>query len=306
MGDPLGTSRMRTEYSGTRCDTSRMTRVQFHPETSLLVNRDTAEAWRAFSAIMRAHDYQFRESAGGTYNCRKIGGTTRYSLHAYGLAIDLNPSMNPFSLPLKTDQPVAFRRDLEKVVTRSGRQVFQWGGRWSTPDTMHWQLGVLRKELRSGVIAPVIIEGPGGSGTSTVLMKGDTGDRVKDIQEVLLRLGYSLPRWGADGDFGDETEAAVTEFQSDVRITADGVWGPQTEDYATGVLKSGDEGPAVKAAQEILLLAGVELPKWGADGDYGDETIAAVKALQRELDITVDGIFGPVTRRAALDEIRGR
>lgn len=282
-----------------------MTKVRFHPGKDLLVQRRTADAWAAFSAVMQVYDYRFRESAGGTYNCRRIGGTTRYSLHAYGLALDLNPLKNPFSLPLRTDQPVAFRRDLEKIITRSGRQVFQWGGRWNKPDAMHWQIGALRSELATGIIAPVAVEPAGGSGSSGVLQRGDSGERVQDIQEVLLHLGYELPQFGADGDYGDETEAAVMAFQTDVRMAADGIWGPHTEDHATGVLKSGDEGPAVEAAQEILLLAGFELPHWGADGDYGDETIAAVKELQREADITVDGIFGPVTRRAALDEIRG-
>jgi peptidoglycan hydrolase-like protein with peptidoglycan-binding domain len=304
MAEPLGTSRMRTEYSGTRCNRDRMTTVRFHPGTSLLVDRSTAEAWEAFSAVMAAHDYRFRESAGGTYNCRKIGGTSRYSMHAYGLAVDLNPSRNPFALPLRTDQPAAFRRDVEKIITRSGRQVFQWGGRWSKPDAMHWQIGALRSELRTGLITPVVVEGPGKSGTPGCLRHGDRGDRVKDIQEVLLALGYPLPTWGADGDFGDETEAAVRAFQSDVGIDVDGVWGPMTENYATGVLASGDEGPAVEAAQRLLIRAGCDLPKWGADGDYGDETIAAVKALQRAAGILADGIFGPVTRRVALVRIR--
>ena len=306
MEGPLDSSRMRTEYSATRCDQARMTRVVFHPGASLSVDADTADAWRVFSAIMKAHDYQFRESAGGTYNCRKISGTNRYSLHAYGLAVDLNPSANPFAVPLRTDQPRAFRRDLEKVVTRSGRQVFQWGGRWSKPDAMHWQIGALRAELRSGIITPVLVEEAGGSGTPGVLGKGDSGERVADIQQVLLRLGFALPQCGVTGDFDDQTEAAVQSLQATVQITADGVWDPRTEDYATGVLMSGDEGPAVAAAQEILLLAGCELPRWGVDGDYGDETIAAVKALQRDACIVTDGIFGPITRRTCLDEIRGR
>ena len=44
---------------------------------------------------MEDWEYYFLESAGGTYNCRMIAGTQVYSLHSYGLALDLNPSKNP-------------------------------------------------------------------------------------------------------------------------------------------------------------------------------------------------------------------
>ncbi|MGI6725235.1 MAG: peptidoglycan-binding domain-containing protein [Christensenellales bacterium] len=39
------------------------------------------------------------------------------------------------------------------------------------------------------------------------------GERVKTLQETLLRLGFSLPRYGADGVFGGETAAALRAFQ---------------------------------------------------------------------------------------------
>lgn len=44
---------------------------------------------------------------------------------------------------------------------------------------------------------------------------GDKGAAVKDLQLKLLALGYSLPRWGADGDFGKETEKALKEYAKD-------------------------------------------------------------------------------------------
>ncbi len=41
------------------------------------------------------------------------------------------------------------------------------------------------------------------------------GDAVRLIQQKLLALGYELPRYGADGDFGGETTVAVRAFQRD-------------------------------------------------------------------------------------------
>ena len=38
---------------------------------------------------------------------------------------------------------------------------------------------------------------------------------TKAYQEALLMLGYKLPQFGADGDFGPETQKALTQFQND-------------------------------------------------------------------------------------------
>ena len=57
---------------------------------------------------------------------------------------------------------------------------------------------------------------------SRLLMDGSEGSDVRALQEMLLSLGYELPRYGADGDFGAETEAALRAFQADAGLVADG------------------------------------------------------------------------------------
>lgn len=60
------------------------------------------------------------------------------------------------------------------------------------------------------------------------LKKGSKGDLVKQLQEQLISLGYDLGKWGADGDFGSATLAAVKAFQKANGLTADGVVGVST------------------------------------------------------------------------------
>ena len=46
-----------------------------------------------------------------------------------------------------------------------------------------------------------------------VLQVGDSGPQVQALQEQLLDLGYELPEFGADGEFGSETKSALQTFQ---------------------------------------------------------------------------------------------
>lgn len=60
------------------------------------------------------------------------------------------------------------------------------------------------------------------------LRRGDSGSAVQKIQQALMSMGFSSPRLGADGDFGEETEIAVRSYQTARGLTADGIIGPST------------------------------------------------------------------------------
>jgi GH25 family lysozyme M1 (1,4-beta-N-acetylmuramidase) len=60
------------------------------------------------------------------------------------------------------------------------------------------------------------------------LRKGDSGGEVKDLQKKLISLGYDLGKYGADGRFGDKTEAAVKKFQKKNELVIDGIVGKRT------------------------------------------------------------------------------
>lgn len=42
---------------------------------------------------------------------------------------------------------------------------------------------------------------------------------ITDFQTALIALGYSLPKYGADGSMGSETKQALNQFQSDASLT---------------------------------------------------------------------------------------
>lgn len=73
------------------------------------------------------------------------------------------------------------------------------------------------------------------------------------------------------------------------------------ENMTYGTIRKGDKGPVVKYAQQLLMKAGYSLPKFGADGSYGAETVSAVKAFQKANGLQQDGIIGPKTWAKLLD-----
>lgn len=73
------------------------------------------------------------------------------------------------------------------------------------------------------------------------LEKGAKGTDVKTMQELLIQLGCSLPRFGADGAFGNETLSAVKLFQSKVNIKVDGIYGTETHAALMAAIADHDE-----------------------------------------------------------------
>jgi hypothetical protein len=60
------------------------------------------------------------------------------------------------------------------------------------------------------------------------LKKGSKGEYVKRMQNLLIAKGFTLPMFGADGDFGKETLQALKDFQTAISLTVDGICGPST------------------------------------------------------------------------------
>lgn len=80
------------------------------------------------------------------------------------------------------------------------------------------------------------------------LENGCEGDDVKELQRLLIGYGYSCGDYGIDGEFGDDTEAAVTRFQRDNGLAADGVAGKNTitELLTKDMTEASDTGTSVK------------------------------------------------------------
>ena len=117
---------------------------------------------------------------------------------------------------------------------------------------------------------------------------GQTGDQ--NGGEIAVRSYYNFP-WDCVLRYREnDGEAGEKAAEENVQLRG------------LPLLRRGSRGDAVRVAQYLLLCRGMTLPKYGADGDYGQETEDAVKEFQRLKGLEADGECGAITWAALTKE----
>ena len=124
------------------------------------------------------------------------------------------------------------------------------------------------------------------------LSKGDTGEDVKALQEALLKLGYTLPRWGADGDFGTETEDALRRFQAAAGLEPSGRMDGGTFKALEAALYASDGGAPVEPLPEDP-----DTPDGGGEPAW----VLIIEGERRKLELVQLAYGGTL---AAVDSVR--
>ncbi|MHC4830138.1 MAG: peptidoglycan-binding domain-containing protein, partial [Planctomycetota bacterium] len=158
------------------------------------------------------------------------------------------------------------------------------------------------------------------SGNAT-LERGARGPHATLVQEALIGVGYEMPRWGADGSFGAETETAVLAFQRDAGLAETGAIDAETLEclaasaeglqprgpfvgnaelrqvaLGAATLANGSRGESARLVQQALADAGFD-PQ-GVDGWIGQNTLAAVADLQQQAGLPQTGTVDAATLTA--------
>lgn len=119
--------------------------IQPRPVKATRVHRECAASLgRILNSILRdVYDGDFDELEadginlyGGLYNYRQIRGGNRLSMHAYGVAIDINPDANPLGTAWVKNKGMM----PEGVIDAFKAESWTWGGDFkSRPDPMHFE-----------------------------------------------------------------------------------------------------------------------------------------------------------------------
>ena len=138
---------------------------------ALVVNQDVvADVTAVFEALLRLRypiermhtpeqypgaedELSMRDNNTSAYNCRDIPGSGRWSFHAYGRAIDVNPLVNPYVARDGSFQPanaapyldrgqdgIGMLHDGDPAVLAFTDRGWRWGGHWRSPkDYQHFE-----------------------------------------------------------------------------------------------------------------------------------------------------------------------
>lgn len=191
-----------------------------------------------------------------------------YKAFGKAKALEVQCSGNPSGIPLCS----------------SGAQYYKDAGRWSqTPsrgDVIFFYYG-------GGINHTGIVESVSGGVVTTI--EGNTSDMVARRSYAVgssVIAGYGKPKWSA---VADEPDAPIDEDEPVAPAT------PVKTVSGLPVLKRGDRGEVVRAAQFMLNGRKCSCGVWGADADFGNATEAAVLAFQRRNGLEADGIIGEQT-----------
>lgn len=125
------------------------------------------------------------------------------------------------------------------------------------------------------------------------LYLGAKNKKVKEIQQMLIDMGYDLGKPGADGIYGKITEEAVRNFQRDFHIKPHG-----------GVDSSTLEYIKVAWVQTMLDYLGFDCGK--TDGRYGRKTRAGIQAFELSHGMIPRGQITDQLIKKIKDEVKKR
>ena len=124
--------------------------------------------------------------------------------------------------------------------------------------------------------------------TKNYLEIGDSGSDVKTMQTMLIKVGYSCGKFGADGDFGSDTDSALRKFQKDKELTVDGQYGTKSKAKLTELYNKKTSSTATAAKKSVTTLATEVINgKWGNGADRKNRLTAAgydYNAVQKKVN----------------------
>jgi peptidoglycan hydrolase-like protein with peptidoglycan-binding domain len=198
----------------------------------------------------------------------------------------------------------------------AGKKTFwSYEGNTSTSDNSNGGMVMRRKRYLATVkafVKPKVLTGHTVSEATPedVMKKGNAGAAVAKLQKQLYDQHYKIT---VDGDFGNETEKIIKQFQKDHKLPVTGEVSPALlgfiesklsksaaadDKLTTGsFLKKGNCGQLVVLLQKALNKNRAK-PKLAEDGVFGDNTVKAVKDFQKKKKLKTDGVAGPKSLNA--------
>ncbi len=221
--------------------------VSLHGAGKVTVRPAAVEAVRALNACLVRWDYRTRYADTGAYVCREKVGGNGWSIHAYGIALDINWQLNPYG-GSRHHIPTSLATAICNIRTNNGKQVWNWGGFWSgTRDWMHFEIVCSPRDLATGInwgtvagpAAPSPAPAPAPAPDWNAIRRWNAGLVYNNLVKLPRLDGSSAPSMeigvlqnalnivrnagiAVDGHYGPATALHVLAFQRDVNALKPG------------------------------------------------------------------------------------
>eukprot|EP00163_Fabomonas_tropica_P029667 TRINITY_DN643_c1_g1_i2.p1 TRINITY_DN643_c1_g1~~TRINITY_DN643_c1_g1_i2.p1 ORF type:complete len:868 (+),score=229.84 TRINITY_DN643_c1_g1_i2:250-2604(+) len=257
----------------------------------------------AFDSVKKADRTLWSQlGTAGSLCCRYIGGTTSYSNHAWGGAIDLkiNGKLDPYN----NNKVYNGLIDLYPHMHEAG---FYWGAAFSREDGMHFEMS--RQEIESMERAGHLTGKPKFLIADPSPIDGCKYPVVRKVSPVTKNdLSYALQAMlkyhcysiTVDGLHGSGTESVVKQFQTSRGLSADGVVGMNTWSRLHVDVEYLDEGSHVVAVNRLLSKYYSAVSS--TSSSFGSTTRSYVRRFQSDRGLQVTGVVDLATFQALLGD----
>lgn len=130
---------------------------------------------------------------------------------------------------------------------------------------------------------------------------GSRGQEVRQVQQKLKSLGYY--KGSVDGIFGVQTKSAVTAFQKNCGITADGIAGPKTLKYLGITAASTSSSSGKYSSNDVTLLAKLIAAEARGEGYTGQVAVGAVVLNRVKHSSFPDTVAGVIYQKGAFSAV---
>ncbi len=145
---------------------------------------------------------------GGSFVPRRMRGGSSLSRHSWAVAFDINPAQNAFRSPVARPGMHGSVWRIAPIMEKHG---FAWGGRWNSPDGMHFELAGVREYAEVDEVpgaklvvndrwqeaVPLILKDGQAFAPLSALMKATSDgssaeDRMVPVGQYLHAAGYAV------------------------------------------------------------------------------------------------------------------
>lgn len=145
-----GTAQWALEKFGIPCNVNDMRNV-FIFGHDLRIHKGAVRHFKRLDRIFANHSPRYykllcKSPDVFTYSCRDIAGTNTKSNHSWPIAIDLRSAANARNGQSATQSEMW--KEARDSVLQAEKEGFRWGGRYTSPDPMHFETLLTPKQIR--------------------------------------------------------------------------------------------------------------------------------------------------------------